>query len=136
VLSSSATFWSDDALAGSSISRPTPANQELPTGVQRLEVRRHRSHAGDGEGAGNHGVTVNAICPGLIDTARHASTAAAVSAEQTGASTASLAAALAGVAPRVGTPDDIGNAVAFLARPASSYINGQSVIVDGGLFMV
>jgi NAD(P)-dependent dehydrogenase (short-subunit alcohol dehydrogenase family) len=35
--------------------------------------------------------------------------------------------------PRVGTPDDTVNAVAFLASPASGFINRQSIIVDGGL---
>jgi NAD(P)-dependent dehydrogenase (short-subunit alcohol dehydrogenase family) len=48
---------------------------------------------------------------------------------------AALTAALAGVVPRVGTPEDIGAVVAFLASPESSYINGQSIIVDGGLYM-
>jgi 3-oxoacyl-[acyl-carrier protein] reductase len=79
-----------------------------------------------------HGITVNAICPGLIDTARHAATSArAASGEQAARSLATLA----GVVPRVGTPDDIGQAVAFLAHPSSGYINGQSLIVDGGLYM-
>jgi 3-oxoacyl-[acyl-carrier protein] reductase len=79
-----------------------------------------------------HGITVNAICPGFIDTARHVATSArAASGEQAAGSLATLA----GVVPRVGTPDDIGHAVAFLAHPSSGYINGQSLIVDGGLFM-
>jgi len=79
---------------------------------------------------GAHGITVNATCPGMVDTERHASTSAHP-ADQT----AVLTAALAGVVPRVGAPDDIGNAIAFLASPASAFINGQSIIVDGGLFM-
>jgi NAD(P)-dependent dehydrogenase (short-subunit alcohol dehydrogenase family) len=36
--------------------------------------------------------------------------------------------------PRVGTPDDTVNAVAFLPSLASGFINRQSIIVDGGLF--
>jgi len=33
---------------------------------------------------------------------------------------------------RPGTPDDIANAVLFLASAASSYITGQILLVDGG----
>jgi len=35
---------------------------------------------------------------------------------------------------RVGTPEDVGNAVTFLATDAASFINGQTIWVDGGLF--
>lgn len=35
---------------------------------------------------------------------------------------------------RVGTPDDVGNAVIFLASPNSSYITGQTLWVDGAAF--
>lgn len=35
---------------------------------------------------------------------------------------------------RVGTPEDVANAALFLADPASEYINGESLIVDGGSF--
>ena len=81
-----------------------------------------------------HNITVNAICPGMIDTPRHAeSIAKPTSGKQADASM--TMAALIGIVPRVGTPDDIGNAVAFQASLASSYINGQSLIVDGGLYM-
>jgi NAD(P)-dependent dehydrogenase (short-subunit alcohol dehydrogenase family) len=34
---------------------------------------------------------------------------------------------------RIGTPEDIAAAVAFLASPAAGWINGQNLIVDGGL---
>jgi len=82
-----------------------------------------------------HEVTVNAVCPGLIDTPRHAETFAKSASSKQADASMSMA-ALIGIVPRVGTPGDIGNAVAFLASPASGYINGQSLIVDGGLYMI
>jgi glucose 1-dehydrogenase len=35
-------------------------------------------------------------------------------------------------ARRIGTPDDIASAVAFLASPEADYIHGATLIVDGG----
>jgi 3-oxoacyl-[acyl-carrier protein] reductase len=34
---------------------------------------------------------------------------------------------------RVGTPEEVAELVAFLASDRSSYINGQSILVDGGI---
>ena len=33
---------------------------------------------------------------------------------------------------RVGTPDDVANAVLFLASPMASWISGAALVVDGG----
>ena len=35
--------------------------------------------------------------------------------------------------PRLGKPEDIGNLVAFLASDESSYMTGQSLLIDGGI---
>lgn len=34
---------------------------------------------------------------------------------------------------RLGQPDDIGDAILFLASPAARWVNGRTIIVDGGL---
>lgn len=36
---------------------------------------------------------------------------------------------------RAGTPDDIAGPVVFLASDAARYVNGASVLVDGGMFV-
>ncbi len=55
-------------------------------------------------------------------------------AAKTGQSQDDVHAAMTGAVPmkRVGQPEEVGQAIAFLASPAASYINGINLPVDGG----
>ena len=73
----------------------------------------------------SRGVTVNAVAPGFIATDMTAVLPEAVQAEMT-----------KGIPlGRVGQPDDVANAVAFLAAEQSGYLTGQVLCVDGGMAM-
>jgi 3-oxoacyl-[acyl-carrier protein] reductase len=71
----------------------------------------------------SRGVTVNAVAPGFIDT------------QMTDAIEGEMREAALSKIPlgRLGTPEDVGAVVAFLASDAASYITGQTVTVDGGM---
>jgi 3-oxoacyl-[acyl-carrier protein] reductase len=70
-------------------------------------------------------ITVNAVAPGFIDTDM---TRGLPEAQKT----ALLSQIPAG---RLGTPQEIASAVAFLASPAAAYITGQTLSVNGGMLM-
>ena len=74
---------------------------------------------------GRYGVTVNAVCPGLVDTRLIADMPAA---ERDG-HRAQIALG------RFGEPGEIAAAIHFLASPAASYVSGATLVVDGGLTM-
>jgi 2-hydroxycyclohexanecarboxyl-CoA dehydrogenase len=79
-----------------------------------------------------HGITANTVCPGPTDTpALHAF------AEGSGQDSEKVLAAMVRAVPmkRLGTPDDVGPAVAFLASDAAGFITGQTLSVSGGLTM-
>lgn len=76
---------------------------------------------------GRYGITVNAVAPGFILTEL---TADGRTPEELDRITASFAShAMMG---RVGKPEDVAHAVAFLASEESSFITGQILTVDGG----
>jgi NAD(P)-dependent dehydrogenase (short-subunit alcohol dehydrogenase family) len=76
---------------------------------------------------GPHGITVNAVAPGFILTEM---VSEGRTPEQLAAATEQLAAKA--MVRRVGAPEDIAHAVAFLASLEAGFITGQILTVDGG----
>ena len=74
---------------------------------------------------GSRGITVNVVAPGFIDT------------DMTRALPDAQREALLSQIPlnRLGDPTEIANAVAFLASPEASYITGETLHVNGGMYM-
>ncbi|WP_156254101.1 SDR family NAD(P)-dependent oxidoreductase [Pseudactinotalea terrae] len=75
---------------------------------------------------GPHGITVNAIAPGPIDTDIMGGT---LTEERKAIMAADL------LVGRVGTVEDIAGAIAFLLGADSGYITGHTLNVDGGMYM-
>ena len=82
---------------------------------------------------GSHGITVNAICPGSVDTSRRESTSRRERAlAERDASSPTLTLPPSG---RVARPDDIARLAVFFASEQSDHITGQAWNVDGGAVM-
>jgi 3-oxoacyl-[acyl-carrier protein] reductase len=74
----------------------------------------------------SRGITVNTVSPGFIDTDMTQS----LTDEQKEAIFAQVP------ANRLGKPEEIANAVAFLASDSAAYITGETLHVNGGMYMV
>ena len=74
---------------------------------------------------GSRGITVNCVAPGMIDT------------DMTRALNETQRAALLATIPlgRLGQPEDIAATVVFLASPGGAYISGETIQVNGGMYM-
>ena len=75
---------------------------------------------------GSRGITVNVVAPGFIAT----DMTARLPAEQQQQLAAQVALG------RLGTPEDIAHAVAFLASPQAGYVTGETLHVNGGMYMI
>ena len=75
---------------------------------------------------GNRGVTINCVAPGFIDT------------DMTKSLTEEQRNQLLQHIPlsRLGSPNDVANAVTFLASEDASYITGETIHVNGGMLMI
>jgi 3-oxoacyl-[acyl-carrier protein] reductase len=82
---------------------------------------------------GEYGITVNNVLPGSAMTGRLESLINS-RAEKEGKTSAQVQEEMIKEIPagKIGTPEDVAAAVAFLASPAASYINGINIPVDGG----
>jgi 3-oxoacyl-[acyl-carrier protein] reductase len=74
---------------------------------------------------GSRGITVNCVAPGFIDT------------DMTRSLRPEQREALLGQVPlgRLGDPEDVAQAVLYLASPAAAYVTGTTLHVNGGLYM-
>jgi 3-oxoacyl-[acyl-carrier protein] reductase len=75
---------------------------------------------------GPFGVRVNAVSPGVIDTPYHKQF-----------SSPEMMKTYAGMIPlgRIGTPPEVANVICFLASDAASYLAGETIEINGGMFM-
>ncbi|MHB8252392.1 MAG: 3-oxoacyl-ACP reductase FabG [Acidiferrobacter sp.] len=74
---------------------------------------------------GSRNITVNAVAPGFIDT----DMTRALNDDQRNALLAQIPLG------RLGSAEDVGQAVAFLASPEASYITGTTLHINGGMYM-
>jgi 3-oxoacyl-[acyl-carrier protein] reductase len=97
-----------------------PAYNASKTGAVALTRTLAQAWAEDG-------IRVNGIAPGLVDTKMT---------KVTTANPKRLEGALARIPlKRLGTPQDMAGAALFLASPLSSYVTGQTLVIDGGLIL-
>lgn len=75
---------------------------------------------------GPHGINVNAVCPGVVDTARL---------DPLGRGEAWQQRAKEAPIGRHGTPDEVAGLIVYLCTEASSWIHGQSINIGGGTVM-
>ncbi|SIQ94857.1 3-oxoacyl-[acyl-carrier protein] reductase [Rhizobium sp. RU35A] len=123
--------WGRIITIGSSGVEQPIANLALSNGVRAAIAGWSKTLAGE---VARHGITVNMILPGRIDTDR-VRELDTIKAGNTGASVDAVQAASRAEIPagRYGRPEEFAAAAAFLASAQASYITGSSLRVDGGM---
>ena len=101
----------------SNIPQPQAAYNASKAAVHMLTKSLASDYAGEN-------IRVNAIAPGYIDTDMTAGGFANPDWAPVWRSMTPL--------PKVGTPDDIGAAALYLCSPASGYVTGEVLVIDGG----
>lgn len=112
-------------LAASAAAQTGIANHEAIAAAKAGVIGLTRSAAAT---YGARGVRINAVAPGLVD--------AKMTAKLVGNEAQAEASRAMHVLGRLGTGDDIASAVAWLLDPATSWVTGQILGVDGGLGQV
>jgi meso-butanediol dehydrogenase / (S,S)-butanediol dehydrogenase / diacetyl reductase len=86
---------------------------------------------------GPHGVRANCVCPGWIRTEMADAAMASLAEESATDREGAYRLAVAEVpSRRVGNPEEVADAVAWLVSPGASYINGTVITIDGGAAIV
>ena len=117
----------DQGQGGSIVNISSVSGKTLPANTSAYAASKAGLQALTGSMArevGPYGIRVNAVLPGLIDTARMDSLGRGESWAETVRANIPLG--------RAGLPDDVGNVVVFLCSDQGAWITGQDYIVDGG----
>jgi 3-oxoacyl-[acyl-carrier protein] reductase/bacilysin biosynthesis oxidoreductase BacG len=109
-----------------------PSALAMPVGLNNAGILNVMKALSDAEAANN--ILVTTVCPGPILTARQTTLLQdAAQAKGITVEAAQREATAAIPLRRMGRPEEVADAVAFLASERASYITGSLVIVDGGL---
>jgi meso-butanediol dehydrogenase/(S,S)-butanediol dehydrogenase/diacetyl reductase len=129
VMTSGSTIINISSTAGRGVPTLSPPYAASKAAVINLTQNCARVLAGSG-------VRVNCVCPGIIDTDFNHRLDQLIGVEQQGLAPGEFLRQRAQTVlmKRLGTADEVASVVSFLAGPDSSYITGQSINVDGGIF--